>query len=277
MKRNLIRGAQLGAVLLFVGASGALVRAAATPSSDWRTVNILQTNRNARVITNLIEVRVPHNVFVDEHRTNWFPRTLTNIVEVAVTNWSKKTVTNTLLVDAFQTNIVARYQTNWITLFQTNRTTLTLTNWETVVVTKTNWIRQPMTNVIEVSLPVNTVVAARETPTQPEAKTEVPPAESKSGALVLEALKTARPLENNGVEVQFNARLSNEAATPLQVQWRVERDDGAVLFFAQTQEFKRVLPTGRYQILVKARRDVDSPLLTLQSGIDVTRDQVARR
>jgi len=96
--------------------------------------------------------------------------------------------------------------------------------------------------------------------------------------LVLESAKTARPIDSNGVEIRFKVRLSSDAAALLQVQqWRVERDDGAVLFFAQNQEFKKVLPPGRYQIQVKARRSADGPLLVLQNGLDVTADAVARQ
>jgi len=277
MKLNLVRASRICAVwLLALGTSPSVPGGAAdsrqqsTPPG-WKTVELVQTNTNPRFVTNLIEVRVPHNVFVNEYRTNRFQRTLTNVVDVAVTNWSAKTLTNTVLVNLVRTNVVDRYQTNWITRTVTNRTTLTLTNWETVVVTKTNWIKQPMTNVIAVNVPVNTPVAVKEAP-----KIEVPPAEAD--ILVLDAVKTARPLENKQVEVKFKVALMGDPAAVLEVQqWRVERDDGAALFFAQGQEFKRLLPTGRYIVRVKARRDANSPLLALQSALDVTQDAVAQR
>jgi hypothetical protein len=260
MKLN-FAAAKISAVLLLAFASS-VGRAAQPTGTDWKTVDVVQTNSTPRFVTNVIEVRVPNNVFVNQYRTNYVEQRLTN----------------TVTVNLVRTNVVERYQTNWTTQFVTNSATLNLTNWETVVVTRTNWIRQPMTNVIEVTAPISAPVLTKEEPVKVETKIATPPPAEPSGdVLTLEATKTARSLNNNEVEVNFKARLTSDAAAPLQVQWRVERDDGAVLFFAQTQEFKRVVPTGRYQILIKARRDGDSPLLTLQTKLDVGRDAVARR
>jgi hypothetical protein len=237
MKLNLVGMAPLYAVLLLSCLASRAVTGSEANPPGWKTVDLIQTNHSTRVVTNLIEVRVPNNVFVTEYRTNWLQRTLTNVV--------------------------ARYQTNWTTV----------TNLETVMVTKTNWIKQSVTNVVEVN-----VAASKEETTRPEPKVEILPAESPADVLVLETSKTARPSGGSGVEMQFKLRLSSDAAALLQVQqWRVERDDGAVLFFAQNQEFKKIMPPGRYQIQVKARRAADSPLLTLQSGLDVTADEVARQ
>jgi hypothetical protein len=283
MKLNLVCVARSCAVLLLAcGASqsapaaDAIRRTESTPTG-WRTVDLFQTNQSPRLVTNLIEVRVPNNVIVTEYRTNWFERALTNVINVVVTNWSNKTITNTVAVNLVRTNVVDRYQTNWTTLAVTNRATFNLTNWETVMVTKTNRIHQPMTNFVEVNVPVKSVVIAKEDATRPEA----PPAETTTAtadALVMDAGKTTRPYDNNGVEVIFRVRLSNDAAAPLEVaHWRVERDDGAVLFSAQTQEFSRRVPTGRYVVEIKARRSADSPVLALKTVLDVTRDVVARR
>lgn len=263
MKINCSRAARVLALLCLVNHSSQSVIAASlagrveSAPPNMRTVEIVHTNWLIKHVTNLIEVRVPQNVFVTEYRTNLF----------------RHTVTNTLAVDVFRTNFVVRYETNWITRTLTNQTILALTNWETVVVTRTNWIRQPMTNIIEISVPVNAVAVAKSDPPQTEA-TRV----AANDALVLEVVRTATPSQNNQVEVQFKVRLAEDSAIPLQVQqWRVEREDGAVFFFAQEQEFKRVLPTGRYQVHVKARRDADSPLISVKGNLAVTQDAVARR
>src|SRR5262245_50030664 len=116
MKSNVIRQA-LAVGLWLLGC--ALVRA--LEPSEWQTVNILKTNQSTRVVTNVIEVSVPNNVFVNEYRTSRVDRILTNVVEVAVTNWTKKALTNTVTVNAFQTN--------WVTVVHTNRAAITLTNW----------------------------------------------------------------------------------------------------------------------------------------------------
>jgi hypothetical protein len=138
-----------------------------------------------------------------------------------------------------------------------------------------------MTNFVEVNVPVKTVVIAREETPRAATRIEAPPAETATAtadALIMEAVKTARPYTVEGIEVIFKVKSSSEPAAALEVaHWLVERDDGAVLFSAQSQEFSRRLPPGRYIIEVKARRVAGSPLLALKTGLDVTRDAVARR
>lgn len=266
-------------IIRFASAAEAIRRTESIPTG-WRTVELFQTNFSGRVVTNVIEVRVPNNAFVTEYRTNSFDRVLTNVVNVVVTNWSQRTVTNTVAINVVQTNVVHRFQTNWTTVILTNRAILNLTNLETVVVTKTNWVRQSVTNLVEVNVPVKTMVIAKEDAPR-AARIEAPPAESTAGSadtLVMEAVKTARPHSSEGIEVLFKGRLASDASAPLEVfNWLVERDDGAVLFSAQTQEFSRRMPPGRYSVEIKARRNLGGPLLSLKSTVDVTRDTIARR
>jgi hypothetical protein len=99
------------------------------------------TNVTARYITNLIQVSIPTNIFVDEFRTNWVRRDITNIVALFRTNLFPWTRTNTL--------VVSRYITNAVTTYRTNLNTITQTNWETVVVNRTNTITKPVTKVVE--------------------------------------------------------------------------------------------------------------------------------
>ena len=95
---------------------------------------------------------------------------------------------------------------------------------------------------------------------------------------MLETVKTVRPFDNNGVEIFFKVRLSSDAAATVEnPQWRVEREDGAVFFAAQSQGFSRRLPPGLYKIEVKGRRGANGPLLSLQTVLAVTRDTVAQR
>ncbi|MBC8002533.1 MAG: hypothetical protein H7X97_08085 [Opitutaceae bacterium] len=276
MKQNLVRLVVIGAALMLATRADRVGAATAT----YRTVDIYQTNLTSRFITNAIEVRAPQNVFVDEFRTNWIHRTHTNVIRVVETNWTTKMLTNVVAVNQFKTNVLDRYQTNWTTVNVTNSTLLTLTNWETVVVTRTNWIHQPMTNFIEVSKSFATAVLVPEQVTRPEPKPEPLPvtAEPVADNLVLETVKTVRPFDNQGMEILFKVRLSSSTtATVENPQWRVEREDGAVFFAAQTQEFSRRLPPGRYKIEVKGRRDARGPMLNLQSVMIVTRDTVAQR
>jgi hypothetical protein len=333
MKQNSAGAARMGTILLLLGAASPL--AGSEPAAaDLRTVNVLQTNRALRVVTNVIEVRMPRNVFVDEFRTNTFVRTVTNVVEVPVTNWATRLMTNRVAVNLFLTNVVNRYQTNWTTHSRTNREEITLTNWDTVVVKttnwetreltnftpvtlvrtnvvehqqtnwttvkvtnqatfimtnwetvlvlRTNWVKQPATNVVEASVPASVpfgpVIPMKVMAREPEPKADFPRPESVPDALLLETSKTSRPADSTGVEVSFKVRLSSNEEAALQIQqWRVERDDRAVLISSQAQEFKRVLPPGRYQVLVRARRDAESPVLAQQSSLIVTLDGVTRK
>src|SRR5712664_2578035 len=75
-------------------------------------VNILRTNLVERWITNMIEVRMPLNTFVNEYRTNWLEQRRTNQVDVFATN--------RMVVEAVHTNVVKGYHTNWGTLTMTN-------------------------------------------------------------------------------------------------------------------------------------------------------------
>ena len=237
------------AVVLNHSAPGAVLdnQQRQTAPPGWTAVEFYETNLSPRFVTNVIEVRMPQNVFVTEYRTNWFTRTFTNTVAVNL------------------------FETNWITRTVTNHTTFTLTNWATVVVTKTNWIQQPVTNVIALNVPMKSPIAVREDPV-------ILPAEASADVMVMEATKTARPTRDNQVEVKFRVLLLSDPGAALQVQqWRVEREDGGALVFAQGQEFNRSLPTGRYRIHVKARRNAGSPPMALQTTVEVTPDAVALR
>ena len=106
------------------------------------TVEVLHTNWVPRVITNVIEVRMPTNYFVTEYRTNRFAELRTNVIDVYRTNWMTRMWTNTIAIEQTKTNLVTTYQTNL--------NTITLTNWAAALVFKTNWVTRPLTNSIVV-------------------------------------------------------------------------------------------------------------------------------
>jgi hypothetical protein len=231
---------------------------------------VTRTNWVDRSITNFIEVRMPLNRFVNEYHTNWIPQLRTNVIDLYVTNQVTRTLTNRMVVDALRTNFVTAYQTNW--------QTLNLTRWQTVVVMKTNWLTQPVTNLVQVDLPTNAAPESEAgvpnngvAPNEPSAETSLPSTTSPSTeALILQAARTARPPANDQIEVQLKVK-ANTAAPSLRIQqWRIEREDGAILCFGQDQEFKRELPAGRYKVEVKARLDEASPLLSARGTLAVT-------
>ena len=55
-------------------------------------VTITRTNWAERWITNVIDMRMPVNRFVNEYHTNWVTQLRTNVVDVSVTNWVMRQV-----------------------------------------------------------------------------------------------------------------------------------------------------------------------------------------
>ncbi len=232
---------------------------------------ITRTNFTERWITNLIEVRMPTNLFVNEYHTNWVEQRRTNVIDAFATN--------RVMVNAVRTNVVQSYLTNW--------KTLSLTNWQTVLIMKTNWITVPVTNMVSIDLITNRVAATEPVANSNAAVESKPPATSRlplKGAvltedLTLEASASAHSTANNLTEVQIKVRSAAEGAAPLMVQqWRIERTDGAVLMTVQDTIFKRALPPGKYKVEAKARRDSRSPLLAVRGTLEVSsRDAVMQQ
>jgi len=265
----LLGGAMLGTSSLF-GAQG----------------NLTRTNWTERSITNVIEVRLQKNIFIDEVHTNWITETVTNIIPVQATRTVRVTEYKTNLNTVMLTNLVPveTVRTNFVTLSQTNWQTVTLTNWTTVLVMKTNWVTQPVTNVVQIDLLTNRFappdlastkpVAVNDAPVQPTpSPTQSPLAVTPTltDSLQFDASGTSRQPNRSSVELQLKVRWATEPDAQLQVrQWRVESEDGAILSSSQEQEFKRVLPFGRYKIEVKAQRDANSPLLAARGVVALT-------
>ena len=97
-----------------------LVLSASSPSLAGAEMTITQTNRVERWITNVINIQMPENRFVDEYHTNWVTQLQTNIVDVCATNWTMVKQTNEVEVAATWTNYVTAYHTNWNTRTLTN-------------------------------------------------------------------------------------------------------------------------------------------------------------
>ncbi len=254
------------AVVSGISGSGSPARAVET--------YVTRTNWAERTITNVIEVTVPLNRFVNEFHTNRVEQLRTNVVEVLATNVVTRTITNRLVLDAFRTNVVFGYATNL--------KVLNLTNWQTVLVMKTNWVTQSVTNTIQLDLPANRAVVGPRAGAEPrESSGESVPAATASAVkegLVLEAAKTDRYPVNNHVEVEMRVR-SAGGEGPLQVlKWRVEKEDGSILSFGQEADFKRQLPVGRYKVEARVQRAGDNPVQVVRGTLDVTlREAVIRQ
>jgi hypothetical protein len=281
--------AQRGGAMLFL-----IVAAGVAMGSE---VNVTHTNSVDRWITNVIEVRVPKNVFVSEVHTNWIEHRSTNVIPAYATNKVVRTITNVVPVEVYSTNFVNGYRTNWrsVTLtrevpvemfetnfvahYRTNWKTLHLTNWVTVLVMKTNWVTADITNVVDIDV-AGTRPSTKDTPpAQPAAQKEAPAQESQTevvtSGLTLEASKTAVFPGRNHVEVELKVKSADSA---VQVhQWRVERDDGTILCFGQDPEFRRDLPVGKYKVEVKVQREANGPLLATRGALAITSDDALIR
>ena len=272
---------------MFIAASRSLMAGA--------EIDVARTNWTERWITNFIDVRRPTNIFVDEFHTNWLRQFVTNVVDVYATNWITQEATNMISVPATRTVRVTEYKTNWTSLrrtneiaveamqtnfvsqWQTNWKTFTLTNWETVLVLKTNWILQPVTNVVQIDLFTNRPAAAQaapETPNPPKGIAIAPVVTAGSTsieALQIEATQTGRRPANGMVEVQLTVSWTAEPEAPLHVQqWRVEREDGAILSFGRERQFKPSLAVGRYKVEVRAQREENGPPVVARSRLTVS-------
>ena len=151
MKRHAFSWRWLNALALLA------VPAAAAPA--WETERALaRTNLAERWITNVIEMRMPKNVFIDEFHTNWFRQYYTNVVAVYATNWLTQTLTNVVPIRASRTVSETEYRTNWHTVrmtnevaveaFRTNFVNQWRTNWRTVSETREVAVEVPRTNFV---------------------------------------------------------------------------------------------------------------------------------
>ncbi len=298
---NAKRVALMRALLMFALAALTLPATAARPV----VVNTTITNGFTRYLTNVIEVSVPNNVFVDEFRTNWIRRDVVNVINVYQTN----------IVPQYRTNLltVARYATNLVTAWHTNVNTLTLTNWENFVVLRTNWVQLPVTNVVESTrtnyvtitvtnwqpvtvittnvVPGPVVGAVRTQPLRvtapapapvtelaPVAKVELPPATRFADlgqGLQLDLAYVGSPKEPGQFPIRLTL-LSASGAMLAVSEWRVEKTDGGGLMIGAKPEFSSTLPAGNYRVTARVRAE-DGTVKTVRGNIDIRMDAGAIR
>jgi hypothetical protein len=140
---------------------------------------------------------------------------------------------------------------------------------------KTNWVTQPVTNVVNIDLITNrppakelatAVSSTRELPAEPSPQVFA----TLSDSLHFEASRTSRPPNRNVVELMVKVSWTGDSDVQLQVrQWKVESEDGAILCYSQDQDFRRELPIGRYKIEVKVQKDANSGVLAGRSIVDL--------
>ncbi len=95
------------------------------------------------------------------------------------------------------------------------------------------------------------------------------------GPLAIQAARTSRPVVNDLVEVQLKLRWTGGTAAPMQVHnWRVEREDAAILLFGQDQDFKRQLPVGSYKVEARLKAEGDEPPPAVRGTLSVTLHEV---
>ena len=271
---------------------------------------VTRTNWVDKAITNIVEVRMPKNVFVNEYQTNWVEQVHTNVVvrelprKVVVdfvhtnvithysTNYINKSEERTIYIDLLSTNFVDHFRTNvkvlhltndiainlvktnFVDRFRTNRQTLNLTNFQTVLVMKTNWVTQFVTNEVQLDLPAKSAASVPAVATKPE-KPAFKSSPGPADGPILEGAKTSTQPENNLVEVLLRVRWPDTAEGRSVQQWKVEREDGTFMSVGQEQTFRKELPVGTYKI--EATLKSGGPAQVLRGALIITANEVVVR
>jgi hypothetical protein len=274
-------------------------------------VNHYRTNWVEQTRTNVQNVYSTNRVVVDRFRTNFVDAFRTNlktlqhtnqvVVQVTRTNYSEAYLTNVqdirltndVVIHATRTNYVEAYKTNFedlnvtnevaVKLVRTNHVDAYRTNWQTIALVQTNWVTQKITNIVRVDaakpVPVQPIVQSQPTASRTVGATGAASAVSATDEPVIEVSRTAKPPENNLVEVELKVRWPADTAdAPPVSQWRIESENGAVLSFGNDQEFRKDLPVGSYKVEAKLQRDTDSPSFVLRGTLsDNVRDAVVQQ
>jgi hypothetical protein len=242
-----------------------------------REITVTRTNQAERWITNLVEVNVPLNRFVEVFTTNVWDRFVTNTVSIELTNTIPVTAYRTNVFDMYSTNLVNVTATNVIpvTAYRTNVQTFNLTNFETVLVIQTNWVKATVTNVAVLSMPAPepaATSAAVDPATVPVAsRPAVVISSTKPGAIVVSALATGKSSVPRHAEVKLTAAWRDESTEPMNVlQWKVESDTTSIMAYSQGREFKREMPFGTYRVEIKATRGSAAAVLIGKGVLKIT-------
>src|SRR5437762_9995645 len=94
----------VGLATLAIGTSDAAVSSSFPALNNER--NGTRTNWTDNTVTNIIEVRMSRNRFINEFRTNWLDNVTTNVVDTYRTNHLTRNLTNSFVIDAWRTNSV---------------------------------------------------------------------------------------------------------------------------------------------------------------------------
>ncbi len=218
------------------------------------------TNWVERWITNIIEIQMPTNIFVDEfhtnrlrqyhtnlvdvYETNWLTQTVTNVVPVRATrtvrateyktNWDTVTLTNMVAVDAVRTNFVDQLRTNWRTISLTREVAVEVprtnlvdawrTNWKTL--TLTNWQTVLVMKTNWITQPVTNIVAIDllTNPVAPRTAAPVPAQPPPVAVLATAPIRAAAATDELSLEAVRTERAAanNVAEVQLRVRWAAE-------------------------------------------------------
>lgn len=252
-----------------------LIVASSLVSVSAAEVDIVRTNFLTRWITNVIEVKMPMNYFVNEYHTNYVDQFQTNYAARYITNYYTRNLTNVVPINTTHTNFFTVYRTNLHVLqqtnvvaievsrtnfydrYQTNVAVLSLTNWNTVLVMKTNYVNQPVTNVVQIDLGAGAPVNKESAPAS---------AAATADELTIEAARTAKSPGRTVAEVQLKLKGAAAGTVHLQ-QWRVESEDGSILCLGQDKEFRRELPVGKYRVEARIRYELNGPLSSVKGNL----------
>jgi hypothetical protein len=261
------------------GLAVCLAASAFLQSVNGAETYVTRTNWVEKAITNLVEVRMPRNVFVNEYWTNVIEQVHTNVVirevpkKVVVdfvhtnvithysTNFINKSEERMVYVDLVSTNFVDHFRTNvkvlhftndfavnvvktnFVDLYRTNWQTLNITNFQSVLVMKTNWVTQPVTNLVEIDMPAKSVdMPAKPTAPSPSAPSPVSTAKPER--------QSVRPIANTsdgpileGTKTG-NHPGNNFAEVLLRVRWPGESADAPVQQWKVEREDGAFLSVG---------------------------------
>src|SRR5262249_41672098 len=127
-----------------VGLVVCLITSAFLQSVTGAETLVTLTNWVEKSITNVVEVRMPKNIFVNEYHTNWVEQVHTNVV---VRELPRK-----VTVDFVHTNVITHYSTNYINKSEERMVYLDLLSTNFVDHFRTNVKVLRLTNNIAVNL-----------------------------------------------------------------------------------------------------------------------------
>ena len=258
-------------------------------------VTLTRTNFIDRFITNVVEVRMPRNIFVNSYETNYVEAYRTNRVNAFQTNYLTRFETNRTTVNKFWTNLVQVLQTNYATIqltntldvnqFRTNYSQVTHTNFQTlyftnyqdVLVMRSKRVTVPVTTFVQHPSPIAQKVAAVAKSAQTNAPAKpataqflpTPPAPILSDDFRIEVYRPSRKTADGHYTIDLKVQPLADAARVTVQQWKVEREDGAVLCFTSDQYFTRELLPGHYRVQVLVRLPKESDVFAARASLTV--------